>query len=87
MPNCYTPFEELVYTFGGPLPFSLLLACLVVLLALLLSTLRIKLIDRGGSYQNANSIEQHSHHHFPYLLSLSEVNQCCVLTFTIACVA
>lgn len=73
MPNCYTPFEELIYTFGGPWPFSLLLTCLVVLLAILLSTLRIKLIGRGGSYQATSSIEHQSHHHFPYLLSLSEV--------------
>ncbi|CAI9095531.1 OLC1v1031512C1 [Oldenlandia corymbosa var. corymbosa] len=72
MPNCYTPFEELIYAFGGPWPFSLLLACLVLLLALALSTLRIKLIGSGFSYVHANSIE-HQNHHFPYLLSLSEV--------------
>ncbi|VFQ71085.1 unnamed protein product, partial [Cuscuta campestris] len=29
MPNCYTPLEELIYTFGGPWPFSLLLSCIV----------------------------------------------------------
>ncbi|XP_057977615.1 uncharacterized protein LOC131164447 isoform X2 [Malania oleifera] len=73
MPNCYTPLEELVYTFGGPLPFAFLLSCILVLLALLLSTFRIKLVGSGGSYHNANSIGHHSHHHFPYLLSLSEV--------------
>ncbi|KAG8634220.1 uncharacterized protein LOC110604465 isoform X1 [Manihot esculenta] len=72
MPNCYTPLEELIYTFGGPWPFSLFLSCLLVLLALLLSTLRIKLVGSGSSY-GAHSIEHQSHHHFPHLLSLSEV--------------
>ncbi|KAA8525945.1 hypothetical protein F0562_007955 [Nyssa sinensis] len=73
MPNCYTPLEELMYTFGGPWPFSLLLSCALVLLALLLSTLRIKLVGSGGSNHTTNSIEHQSHQHFPYLLSLSEV--------------
>lgn len=73
MPNCYTPLEELIYTFGGPWPFSLLLSCIVVLLALLLSTLRIKLVGSGSSYNTSNSMDHHSHHHFPHLLSLSEV--------------
>ncbi|KAK9266889.1 hypothetical protein L1049_027148 [Liquidambar formosana] len=72
MPNCYTPLEELMYTFGGPWPFSLLLSCMLVLLALLLSMLRIKLVG-SGSYHSANSIEHNTHNHFPYLLSLSEV--------------
>lgn len=73
MPNCYTPLEELMYTFGGPWPFSLLLSCILVLLAILLSTLRIKLVGSGCSYHSTNSIETQSHNHFPYLLSLSEV--------------
>ncbi|XP_062073787.1 uncharacterized protein LOC133778004 [Humulus lupulus] len=72
MPNCYTPLEELLYTFGGPWPFSVLLSCILVLLATLLNTLRIKFIG-SGSYNSAGSIQHHSHHHFPYLLSLSEV--------------
>ncbi|KAH9776795.1 Ephrin rec like domain-containing protein [Citrus sinensis] len=72
MPNCYTPLEELMYTFGGPWPFVLLLSCILVLLALLLSTLRIKLVGSSPSYRE-HSIERHSRHHFPYLLSLSEV--------------
>ncbi|XP_037491225.1 uncharacterized protein LOC105636485 isoform X1 [Jatropha curcas] len=71
MPNCYTPLEELIYTFGGPWPFALILSGFLVLLALLLSTLRIKLVG-SGSY-GAHSIEHQSHHHFPHLLSLSEV--------------
>ncbi|XP_075522952.1 uncharacterized protein LOC142555760 [Primulina tabacum] len=71
--RCYTPFEELIYTFGGPWPFSLLLLCVVMVLALLLSTLRIKLIGSGNSYDSANSLEHHSDNRFPYLLSLSDV--------------
>ncbi|KAL5748335.1 hypothetical protein ACOSQ2_025632 [Xanthoceras sorbifolium] len=72
MPNCYTPLEELIYTFGGPWPFALILSCVLVLLALLLNTLRIKLVKSSSSY-GEDSIQHHSHHHFPYLLSLSEV--------------
>ncbi|PIN13491.1 hypothetical protein CDL12_13887 [Handroanthus impetiginosus] len=72
-PKCYTPFEELIYTFGGPWPFAFLLFCVVMLLALVLSTLRIKLIGSGCSYNGENSIEHHDDQRFPYLLSLSEV--------------
>lgn len=61
-----------MYTFGGPWPFSLILSCFLVLLALLLSTLRVKFVGYG-SYRGADSIEPHSHRHFPHLLSLSEV--------------
>ncbi|GMJ12451.1 hypothetical protein like AT5G47020 [Hibiscus trionum] len=70
MPNCYTPLEELMYTFGGPWPFALLLSGILVLLAVLLSTLRVKLVDSSSYVAN---IEHQSSHHFPYLLSLSEV--------------
>ncbi|XP_057487508.1 uncharacterized protein LOC130773578 [Actinidia eriantha] len=73
MPYCYTPLEELIYTFGGPWPFALLLSCVLVLLALFLSTLRIKFVRSDTSYPTANSMERQSHHHFPHLLSLSEV--------------
>ncbi|KAK4557643.1 hypothetical protein RGQ29_007416 [Quercus rubra] len=72
MPNCYTPLEELMYTFGGPCPFALLLSCILVLLALFLNVLRIKVVG-SSSYHRENSIEHHCHHPFPYLLSLSEV--------------
>lgn len=72
MPSCYTPLEELIYTFGGIWPFALLLSCILVLLSLLLNTLRIKVVG-SSSYHRENSIDHHSHHHFPYLLSLSEV--------------
>ncbi|XAR70587.1 hypothetical protein NMG60_11027490 [Bertholletia excelsa] len=73
MPNCYTPLEELIYTFGGPWPFALMLSCVVVLLAVLLSTLRIRFLASGSSCHSSNSIERQSHHHFPHLLSLSEL--------------
>lgn len=72
MPNCYTPLEELIYTFGGPWPFAVMLSFILLLLALLLSTLRVKLVG-SHIYHSASSIEHDSHHHFPYLLSLSEV--------------
>lgn len=65
-----------MYTFGGPWPFALLLSCIVVLLGLFLSTLRIKLVGKGSSYDNRDPVEHRSHHHFPSLLSLSEVEQC-----------
>ncbi|KAF8380635.1 hypothetical protein HHK36_028124 [Tetracentron sinense] len=75
MPNCFTPLEEMMYTLGGPWIFALLLLFILVLLALLLSTLRIKLIGSDYSCPTSNSIEHehHSRHHFPYLLSLAEV--------------
>ena len=71
-PNCYTPLEELIYTFGGPWLFAALFSFILVLLALLVNTLRTKFVG-SGSYNSARSIEHHSRHHFPYLLSLSEV--------------
>ncbi|KAL8064669.1 hypothetical protein ABFX02_01G106300 [Erythranthe guttata] len=73
MPKCYTPFEELIYTFGGPWPFTFLLLCIVMLLAVALSTLRIKLMGSGCSYETKNSMEHQDDQRFPYLLSLSEV--------------
>lgn len=71
--KCYTPFEELIYTFGGPWPFAFLLFCVVMVLALALNSLRIKLIGSGCSYDGANSIVHHDDQRSPYLLSLSEV--------------
>lgn len=71
-PNCYTPLEELIYTFGGPWLFAFLFSFILVLLALLVNTLRTKFVG-SGSYNGSRSIEHHSRHHFPYLLSLSEV--------------
>ncbi|KAK1262274.1 hypothetical protein QJS04_geneDACA008723 [Acorus gramineus] len=74
MPNCYTPLEELIYTFGGPWPFALLLLLTSVVLSLILSALRIKLIESDFTSRAANSIGHHRHHSFPSLLSLAEVS-------------
>ncbi|CAI0388569.1 unnamed protein product [Linum tenue] len=71
MPNCYTPLEELMYAFGGPLLFVFVLSFLVVLIALFFNTLRIKYV-RSSSY-GPKSVAHQSHHHLPHLLSLSEV--------------
>ncbi|XP_048596635.1 uncharacterized protein LOC106366837 isoform X1 [Brassica napus] len=71
LPNCYTPLEDLVYTFGGPFPCALLLSCVVVVLGLLLSTLSIRLLR--SSFYGTSSIEHQSTHCLPHLLSLSEV--------------
>ncbi|KAK1324864.1 hypothetical protein QJS10_CPA01g02858 [Acorus calamus] len=73
MPNCYTPLEELIYTFGGPWPFALLLLITLVVLSLLLSALRIKLVESDLGYHAANPIGHPHHHSFPSLLSLAEV--------------
>lgn len=73
MPNCYTPLEELIYTFGGPWPFALVLSFIVILLGLLLSTLRVKLVGQACAYNKVDSLEHSNHHHFPSLLSLSQV--------------
>ncbi|CAI0381031.1 unnamed protein product [Linum tenue] len=74
MPNCYTTFEELVYTFGGPWLFGLILLGLLVLLTLVLSVARMKYVageelptlvpaQRGSRIDNS----------FPFLESLNEV--------------
>ncbi|KAE8735412.1 Gamma-glutamyltranspeptidase 3 [Hibiscus syriacus] len=44
MPHCYTALEELVYTFGGPWFFALILLGLLILLALVLSVARMKYV-------------------------------------------
>lgn len=73
MPNCYTPLEDLIYTFGGPWPFALLLSFTLVLLAVILSAVRIKLVGPDYAYQATNTIDRHGPRTFPYLLSLAEV--------------
>nr|CAD1844992.1 unnamed protein product [Ananas comosus var. bracteatus] len=73
MPKCYTPLEELVYAFGGPWPFAILLSFILILLALILSALRIKIGKNDYSYQSTNSIQHDGSDSFPYLLSLAEV--------------
>ncbi|KAF5726034.1 hypothetical protein HS088_TW23G00772 [Tripterygium wilfordii] len=74
MPHCYTALEELVYTFGGPWLFSLILLGLLILLSLALSAARMKYV--GGDELPALQPPQRSSridHSFPFLESLNEV--------------
>ncbi|KAL8504009.1 hypothetical protein ACS0TY_022659 [Phlomoides rotata] len=74
MPHCYTALEELVYTFGGPWLFGLLLLGLLILLAMVLSVARVKFIGvdefPGPAPTQQGSLIDHS---FPFLESLNEV--------------
>ncbi|KAL3629998.1 hypothetical protein CASFOL_022982 [Castilleja foliolosa] len=74
MPHCYTALEELIYTFGGPWLFGLLLLGLLILLALVLSAARMKFIGVDelpfpAPTQHGSQID----HSFPFLESLNEV--------------
>ncbi|XP_020592059.1 uncharacterized protein LOC110032695 [Phalaenopsis equestris] len=74
MPHCYTALEELIYTFGGPWLFGLLLFGLLVLLALVLSVARMKFVGTDelpgpAPSQHGSQID----HSFPFLESLNEV--------------
>jgi hypothetical protein len=73
MPDCYTALEELIYTFGGPWLFGLLLTSLLILLALVLSVARMKFV--GVDELPGPVPPQHSQidHSFPFLESLNEV--------------
>ncbi|ONK80989.1 uncharacterized protein A4U43_C01F24020 [Asparagus officinalis] len=74
MPHCYTAIEELIFTFGGPWPFGLLLLSLLVLLALVMSVARVKFV--GGDELPGPAPTQHGtqiDHSFPFLESLNEV--------------
>ncbi|KAI9118983.1 hypothetical protein K1719_009658 [Acacia pycnantha] len=73
MPNCYTTFEEVVYTFGGPWLFGLVLLGLPVLLALVLSVARMKYV--GGDDLPALDPAPHDTriNSFPFLESLNEI--------------
>lgn len=74
MPHCYTTLEELVYTFGGPWLFGLILLGLLVMLALVLSVARMKYV--GGDELPAQVPARRSSridHSFPFLESLNEV--------------
>ncbi|XP_056163736.1 uncharacterized protein LOC115684582 isoform X2 [Syzygium oleosum] len=74
MPNCYTALEELIYTFGGPWLFSLILLTVLILLALVLSVARMKYV--GGEESPAIVPPRRSSridHSFPFLESLNEV--------------
>ncbi|XP_021690687.2 uncharacterized protein LOC110672263 isoform X2 [Hevea brasiliensis] len=74
MPHCYTALEELIYTFGGPWLFCLLLMGLLILLALVLSVARMKFVGvdelPGPAPTHHGSQIDHS---FPFLESLNEV--------------
>ena len=77
MPHCYTALEELIYTFGGPWLFCLLLLGLLVLLALVLSVARMKFVGVDelpgpAPTQHGSQID----HSFPFLESLNEVSPC-----------
>lgn len=75
MPHCYTTFEELIYTFGGPWVFGFMIISLLVLFALVLSVARVKFVGgdelsslvpaRHGGLQLDRSV--------PFLESLNEV--------------
>ncbi|KAM0912788.1 hypothetical protein ACQ4PT_012593 [Festuca glaucescens] len=74
MPHCFTALEELIYTFGGPWLFGLLLSGLLVLLALVLSIARMKFVGTDefpgpAPTQHGSQID----HSFPFLESLNEV--------------
>ncbi|KAK8550435.1 hypothetical protein V6N12_039144 [Hibiscus sabdariffa] len=74
MPHCYTALEELIYAFGGPWLFSLLLVGLLIILALVLSAARMKFV--GVDELPGSDSTQHGHqidHSFPFLESLNEV--------------
>ncbi|KAG9157031.1 hypothetical protein Leryth_009067 [Lithospermum erythrorhizon] len=75
MPNCYTALEELIYTFGGPWIFGLLLLGLLILLALVLSVARMKFVGVDElSGPVPTQYGSHIDHSFPFLESLNEVS-------------
>lgn len=74
MPHCYTALEELIYTFGNPWLFGLLLLSILILLALVLSVARMKFVGTDelpgpARTQHGSPID----HSFPFLESLNEV--------------
>uniref|UniRef100_A0ACD5V1E2 Uncharacterized protein n=2 Tax=Avena sativa TaxID=4498 RepID=A0ACD5V1E2_AVESA len=73
MPNCYTPLEELIYTFGGPWSFAIFLFFTIILLALILSALRVKIAESDIMYRSTNAINNDAYASSPFLLSLAEV--------------
>ncbi|CAM0908386.1 unnamed protein product [Alopecurus aequalis] len=73
MPNCYTPLEELIYTFGGPWSFAIFLFFTVILLALILSALRVKIHESDVTYRSTNAFHNDAYASSPFLLSLAEV--------------
>ncbi|XP_051212959.1 uncharacterized protein [Lolium perenne] len=73
MPNCYTPLEELVYTFGGPWSFAIFLFFTIILLAIILTALRVKICESDITYRSTNAIHNDAYASSPFLLSLAEV--------------
>ncbi|CAH8274539.1 unnamed protein product [Arabidopsis lyrata] len=74
MPHCYTTLEELIYTFGGPWLFGVLLVVVLLLLALVFSVARMKFVS--GDELHGSAPTQHGSqidHSFPFLESLNEV--------------
>nr|GMC58868.1 uncharacterized protein LOC109186463 isoform X3 [Ipomoea batatas] len=74
MPHCFTALEELIYTFGGPWLFGLILFSLLVLLALVLSVARMKFVSTDElpgpvAARRGSPIDRS----FPFLESLNEV--------------
>ena len=74
MPNCYTPLQELIHTFGGPWIFGFFLIGLLVLLALVISLARVKFIGTDD-FSGRAPIHHGAHidHSLPFLESLNEV--------------
>uniref|UniRef100_A0A1J3JZJ4 DUF8003 domain-containing protein n=1 Tax=Noccaea caerulescens TaxID=107243 RepID=A0A1J3JZJ4_NOCCA len=74
MPHCYTTLEELIYTFGGPWLFGILLVVVLLLLALVFSVARMKFVS-GEEVHGAAPTHHGSQidHSFPFLESLNEV--------------
>ncbi|XBI97770.1 hypothetical protein VPH35_018089 [Triticum aestivum] len=73
MPNCYTPLEEVIYTFGGPWPFAVFLFFAIILLALILSAVRVKIGESEVTYRATSAIHNDAYASSPFLLSLAEV--------------
>ncbi|XP_024388875.1 uncharacterized protein [Physcomitrium patens] len=74
MPNCYTMVEDLIYTLGGPWLFTLLLSVVMVVLAMVLSVARMKLVGNDDFTGPAPTPHGgHIDHSFPFLESLNEV--------------
>lgn len=80
MPHCYTTLEELIYTFGGPWLFGVLLVVVLLLLALVFSVARMKFVS-GDDLQGSAPTQHGSQidHSFPFLESLNEV--CLIFIF------
>uniref|UniRef100_A0A7I4AXX0 DUF8003 domain-containing protein n=1 Tax=Physcomitrium patens TaxID=3218 RepID=A0A7I4AXX0_PHYPA len=73
-PHCYTMLEDLIYTLGGPYLFILFLSSVMVILALMLSVARMKLVGNDDySRTTVTPRGLHVEQSFPFLESLNEV--------------